>query len=209
MKKDKLQRNYGAFNLDMPKIGDLMLVKHQNKGLTKGYFGRKIKQYQKSQGFSESDSSWTHVELLLGGPNSVRIQPPRNIVLDGNQHPTMPEFYKGKTVRIIRFNCPDWNYKRYRVAIWYACKANLKYDKLGILRFYLDGLVDHSESQFFCSEGAIDSLRREYPLLCPVLRTSLDPHEFLPADFSLKNWSYQTDKKRFIDLETIFEGVLT
>jgi hypothetical protein len=139
-----------SFNLDLPRIGYFLLPKSQG-----GWFSNIIERRQRQEGFSEEDSKYTHVEVLLGGPNSVRVAPPKTKIID------ITKQYKGRYVKIVKYNADDYDRKRYKVALWAASFNNLPYDKAGVLAFlgWFRKWLKHAKDLYFCSEMCLTSLQ--------------------------------------------------
>ena len=171
------------FNLDIPKMGYFLLVR--NKG---GWFGNKTKKMQCKAGHSEDNSKYTHVEVLGGGPDSMRIGPPRSRRID------ITKVYKGRYVRIVKYNNQAYlASKRYKVAYFAATLCNLGYDWRGCLRFIIKW-IGQNKKLVFCSEGSAWALGKVFP----EFLGSKKPEDFMPADF------LQADK-----FSVEWEGVIT
>lgn len=167
------------FNLDIPRMGYFLLTKHDS-----GWIGDQIEKEQLRHGFSKEDAKYTHVEVLGGGPNSVRVAPPRTSIID------ITKKYKGREVKIVRYSNEEYEKKgRYKVAFWAATSCNKKYDWLGILKFKLKW-IRQSKSLPFCSENSLWALQKEYPLAMD----RLEPHKCMPAHFN--------------SFETVWEGII-
>ena len=158
------QVEYIDFNLNIPKMGYFLLVRHD-----KGWVGNEIHKEQIKRGFKYEDAMYTHVEIMGGGPYSIRVAPPTTKVID------IREQYKGRRVKIVRYKADNYDRKRYKVGFWAATACNLNYDWLGVLKFRL-GFLWHFKGLYFCSESCAWSLNKEYPL-------SRKPHEWMPAHF--------------------------
>lgn len=155
-------------NLNIPKMGYFLLVKHD-----KGWMGDEIVKKQLQAGFRPEDAQYTHIEVLGGGPWSVRVAPPTTKVVN------FPELYKGRHICIIRYKNPDYEGRRgAKVAFWAATHCNLAYDWLGVIRLKI-GLIWHWKNRYFCSENAAWALCKEYPLAF----NSLKPEDIMPAHF--------------------------
>lgn len=172
---------YGKFDLDNMKMGHIMLVRRERDDRL---FGYQIYNQQKAVGFIEPHAHYTHVEVLGGGPYSVRVAPPKTKVID------IREVYPGRYVKVVKHKAPDYNVKRYKVALWAATHCNLPYDFKGIIRFkaekipFINRFIDHSKNTFFCSESVLTALQKEYP---KVLK-EVDPHECYPAAFLMPQY---------------------
>ena len=161
------------FNLDIPKMGYFLLV--SNKG---GWFGRNIEKMQRKAGYPEEACRYTHVEILGGGPDSMRIGPPRSRRVD------ITKVYKGRYVRIVKYDNSQYlEGKRYKVAYFAATLCNLGYDWRGCLRFIIKW-IGHSKTFVFCSEGSAWALKKVFP----GFQKGKNPEDFYPADFLNKKY---------------------
>ena len=168
------------FNLDIPKMGYFLLTRHDS-----GWIGNQIEKEQLKRGFSPEDAKYTHVEVLGGGQDSIRVAPPLTSVID------ITKKYKGRYVKIVRYVNEDYEKKgRYKVAFWASSNCNKKYDWFGIFRFKLKWLFDHKERDFFCSELSLWALQKDYP----DAMDGLEPYKCMPAHFCA--------------LETVWEGII-
>lgn len=157
---------YPNFNLDIPKMGYFILYKHE-----KGFIGNCIRAKQLKAGFSEEDSQYTHIEVSGGGQESVCVAPPKTRVVD------ITKKYKGRYVKIVKYNASDYNTKRYKIAFWSATHCNLPYDFLGIAAF-ITKVFKHVRNWWFCAEDCLWCLQKQY-----VNAFEIEPDKCMPARF--------------------------
>ena len=169
------------FNLDIPKMGDTILVKSDG-----GFFSKGITTKQLSAGFEYVHSQYTHVEISGGGYRSMKIAPPRATRID------ITKVYKGRYLKVRRPILMDWERRRKHIAWVNATLCNTRYDGTGILRF-LFKWVKQATSRWFCSEGWLYSMQREYP----EFMDGLNPSDCMPAHASAS-----------VEMETVWEGVI-
>jgi len=157
-------------NLDLFKIGHVMAVKYERFNL----FSEAIYRRQKLHGFSDEESRYTHVAVLSGGQYAVNIMPPKARFVD------ITKVYKGKYVKLLRYNAPDFdNHLRYKIGCWYnALASNLRYDYLGIASFLIPGL-GQIQGRPFCSEATTQAYQHFYPYLFG----GIESHKIYPAHF--------------------------
>jgi hypothetical protein len=179
-------RMYCPFNLDIPRMGDIILYKHRG-----GFIGDGIRLMQLNAGFSQESASFTHVEMSGGGQWAVDVAPPRIKVTDIRTH------HSGQFARIVRFKQPlgmddvcYWR-KQAKIAFWSATKSNLAYDFGGVLSFVFK-FIKQAKNQNFCSENILWSLQQEYET-APAMK----PEEYMPA--------HATDEKYFY---IVWEGII-
>ena len=157
-----------TFNLDIPKMGYFILVRNEG-----GWFGNAIEKKQLASGFIPEDAKYTHVEVSGGGRHSVRIAPPRSKVID------IVKTYKNRYIKIVKYDNEDYEKKgRYKVAYFSASLCNLSYDFFGVFAFICKWLR-HKNRLYFCSEGALWSLKQEYPKAFGKMK----PDKCMPAEF--------------------------
>ena len=153
-----MENKYAPFSLDIPKMGYIMLTRYE-RNKKKNFIQERIYKYQRKY-FKEKDALFTHVEVLGGGADSVRIFFPRTKAIK------IDKVYKGTYVKILRPTeelCPDFQNKyRYKVAYFFARLNNLAYDTRGVLSFIIKFIKD-SNRLFFCSEGVVWSYQKVYP----------------------------------------------
>ena len=145
---------YPKFNLDIPKQGHILGVRRAEKD----FFGSRIEATQLKAGYPPEVACYTHVEILSGGPHSMRIMPPRSKAID------IQKFYKGRHVKIMTLG--DEAYERvyrYKVNALYNLLCNQRYDKRGILAFVFM-FIKHDPRYYFCSEGVTEAIQRVYPI---------------------------------------------
>lgn len=158
------------FSLNIPKIGYIMVVKRADQD----FFGSKIEKIQLLNGYKPKDACYTHAEILSGGPDSVRIMPPRAKLID------IQKFYKGRYVKIMSLDAEGFEYKyRYKIAVLYNTLCNKKYDKWGILSFILS-FIPQDPRKPFCSEGVVESIRMVYDWFL----VDMDASRVFPATLS-------------------------
>lgn len=170
------------FNLNIPRMGYFILVKR----LKGDWFGNQIYKKQLQLGVCEEDANLCHVEVSLGGQYSVCIAPPKTRIVD------ITKRYRGREIVITKYRADDYDIKRYKVAVWAASLCNLGYDWLGVVRFKLSFLF-HWLNKFFCSEGSLWALQKEYPMAI-----GKKPEDSYPAAF--------IDRR---DFEVVWKGIVT
>jgi len=169
------------FNLDIPKMGDTILVKGTDK-----FFSRGIRLKQLQSGFSQEDAQYTHVEISGGGHRSMKIAPPKASRID------ITKVYNGVYIKIRRPILLDWDRRRKHVAWVNATLCNTAYDGTGIVRFLLKWFKQ-STSRWFCSEGWLFSIQEEYP----KFMWKLKPEDCMPAHAASTE-----------EMETVWEGII-
>ena len=169
------------FNLSIPRMGYFLV--YRSKG---GFFSNLIVKKQLKAGFSIKASKASHVEVSGGGADSINISPPKS------KRIKITKTHKGRYVYIVKYKADDYDtHGRYKVAYFSATLNNTGYDLLGILRFVFKW-IKQSNRLFFCSEGCLWSLRKQYPWALDV-----EPKDAMPAHFM--------DEKYF---KIIWEGVI-
>ena len=159
---------YPKFNLDIPKIGYILAVRRAKKD----FIGSKIERVQLNKGYAPEDAAFTHVEILSGGVDSMRIMPPKSKAIN------IQKFYKGRYVKILALDYEGFEEKyRYKIAALYNMLCNTKYDNMGILAFILPFFFRQDPNKPFCSEGVTESIRKVYPLFIE----GKESHEVFPA----------------------------
>lgn len=167
------------FNLDIPKMGYNLLVRHEA-----GFVGNQIYKEQIRRGFSKVNSRFTHVETLGGGPFSIRVAPPLTKVVDFTKR------YKGRYIRIVKYKDRGFDAKRYKIAFWAASNCNKGYDWFGVLKFRLPFLF-HKLTSYFCSENSLWAIQKEFPAALGI-----QPFQCMPAHYTSK------------EFDVIWQGVL-
>lgn len=159
---------YPKFNLDIPRMGYLILYRHNGD-----LFGKGIEKRQILAGIAPDLACFSHIECSGGGEFSVNISPPVSKLVK------ITEAHKGRYIKIMRYKNADYEIKgRYKVAYFSATLCNRGYDVGGILAF-LFKWIKQDNRLWFCSEGAAWALQKEYP------RTfgGKAPNEIMPAHF--------------------------
>ena len=172
---------YEKFNLDIPKMGDTILVRSEG-----GLFGRGIEFKQRKAGFSKEHAQYTHVEISGGGHRSMRIAPPKATRID------ITKVYAGRYIKIRRYKVEDWDRRRKHVAWVHATLCNTGYDKEGILNFIFKWIRQRI-SRWFCSEGWLFAHQKEIPAALDYLI----PSQCMPAHAAASD-----------ELEDVWEGHL-
>ncbi len=141
-----------------------------------------IQAFQRKAGYCES-SKWTHVAGSIGGFDAVEAAVPESRVVN------LQKEYVDKRIeiKVLRRKGQD-EYKRYKIALWWATMNNLPYDALQFFWFPLSvfcgkiGLILHrlfnSNKRFICSELIVAGFYKEGDYLF-----SKPQQEVLPADF--------------------------
>lgn len=155
------------FGLNIPRMGYFLAYKNDG-----GFFSRNIVKKQLAAGFKEEHACVSHVEVSGGGPDSVNIYPPRAKLVD------ITKRHKGRYVYVLRYQSLDYqNRGRYKVAYFSATRNNYGYDFRGILSFVFKW-VKQNNRLWFCSEGALWALQKEYPNAFGI-----KPETCMPAHF--------------------------
>ncbi len=162
-----------TLNPDSLKIGYVILVATRKPA---------IRKLQCKAGCGES-SKWTHVAGCLGGYDAVEAAVPKSRVVN----PQKEYVERGLEIKVIRRKGQD-EYKRYKVALWWATMNNLPYDTLQFFWFPLSifcakiGLILHrlfsSNKRFVCSELIAAGFYKEGDYLF-----GKPQQDVLPADF--------------------------
>ncbi len=158
---------------DFLKIGDVILVAGRNHA---------IEQVQAKAGCKDG-SKWTHVLGCLGGYTAIEASVPRSRIVD------LKKKYldRGYQIKVLRRRGQN-QFKRYKVALWWATMNNLPYDTLQFFWFPLSILctrismalhsIFSSQKRFVCSELIASGFYKEGDYLFHK------PAELvLPADF--------------------------
>jgi len=178
------------FDLDIPKMGYILLVKGN------GIFSKFIRERQKIAGYKEH-SEYTHCEILCGGKDSVLIAPPKSRMTD------ITKQYKNTYIKIMRIK-PSFSEKyenkyRYKIAVFAASLCNRVYDVIGVasflspFKFILNWIAKHNRL-YFCSEGCTWAIQKVYPLFL----NGRNKETVMPCMFSSN-----TDQ-----LEIVWEGII-
>lgn len=162
-----------VLNPDNLKIGYVILVATHKFAIEK---------LQRKSGFGES-SKWTHVAGSLGGYMAIEANVPRSRLIDLQKE----YITKGYEIKVMCRKNQD-EYRRYKIALWWATMNNLPYDTLQFFWFPLSltcakiYLLLHrlfsSHKRFLCSELIATGFYKEGDYLFgkPV-------EKVLPADF--------------------------
>ncbi len=164
-------------NLSQFKIGYFILYK--NPGTP---FRNIVEYYQKKEGFSKTDSKYTHVEMSLGGQHSIDAIFPKIKIRDIRDR-------TGHYVKIVRPKIIDYSKKRKNVAIECLKRVN-KFYGLGVIWFTLKDIIKRnifSAIGDFCSELCgyglykyyVEYRQKEYKGILPKPYNQLYPADFL------------------------------
>lgn len=162
-----------SLNPDSLKIGYVILIAGKKAA---------IQAVQRKAGYGDS-SKWTHVAGSLGGYDAIEAAVPRSRVVN------LQKEYVDRGIEIkVMCRIGQDEYKRYKVALWWATMNNLPYDTLQFFWFPLSiicgkiGLILHrlfsSNKRFICSELITAGFYKEGDYLF-----SKPQEEILPADF--------------------------
>ena len=155
------------FNLDVPRMGYFLVYKSEGS-----FFSNQIVKKQLRSGFTPKQASVSHVEVSGGGQNSINTSPPRSKLID------ITKAHKGRYVYIMKYRDEAYDiHGRYKVAYFSATLNNVGYDILGALRFVFKWIKQNNRL-FFCSEGALWSLQRQY-----ANALNIEPKNAMPAHF--------------------------
>lgn len=158
------------FNLDIPKIGYIILLKSNND-----WAGKAIEKAQLNRLFKPEQAQYIHSAMSLGGQHILEVSPPITKVVD------IRKKYKNRYIKIVRYRNEEYERKgRYKVAIWSATQCNLKYDWFGVLRFRIK-LFWQWKSRPFCSENCMWALKKEFEK--EYIWGNLKPKDCMPAHF--------------------------
>ncbi len=158
---------------DTLKIGDVILVAGRNPA---------VERVQAKAG-SKASSKWTHVLGCLGGYTAIEASIPRSRIVDLKKQ----YLDRGYQIKVLRRRS-EIQFKRYKVALWWATMNNLPYDTLQFFWFPLSilcariGMFLHiifsSKKRYLCSELIANGFYKEGDHLFNK------PAELvLPADF--------------------------
>ena len=154
------------FNPNLFKMG--YIIAYMNVG---DFFGNQIVKRQLKAGFPEEQAQITHIEISGGGVHSVNIAPPFSKSID------ITKRHKGRYVYLLRYRNDDYEKRgRYKVAYFSATLCNIGYDVPGIFRFVYKW-IGQNNRLWFCSEGALYSIQKEYPKAWHYLK----PEDCMPA----------------------------
>ena len=139
----------------------------------KSFLCEAVVKSQRLAGFSEEASQVTHIEVSGGGVHAINISPPISKLVD------ITKAHAGRYVYVLRYRNSDYEIKgRYKIAYYSATLCNRFYDIPGILGF-LFKWIKQGNRLWFCSEGALWSLQKEYPGILDAMR----PDKCMPAHF--------------------------
>lgn len=141
-----------------------------------------IQAFQRKAGYGDS-AKWTHVAGSIGGYDTVEAAVPKSRVVN------LQKEYIDKDVEIKVLKRKDQNeYKRYKVALWWATMNNLPYDVLQFFWFPLSIACSKISSilhrlfscnkRFICSELIAAGFYKEGDYLF-----GKPQRDVLPADF--------------------------
>lgn len=157
--------------LDTLQQGNIIL--YRNEG---SWLGNRIEKAQLKAKFPKEQAQYTHVEVSLGGQHSVDITPP--IVKVANLTNRL-----GRHIKVMTYKDVFYATKRYKIATWAATAVHLRYDIFGVLKFLIP-FLRQNRRKFFCSEGVLWALRKEFPFaLGPLEESQCMPAHFLHEDF--------------------------
>ena len=140
------------FNLDIPRIGYIVLFKHEG-----GWISNQIRKTQIKKGFKEENAIYTHSAISCGGPYIMEIAAPKSKVID------IRDKYYGKWVKILRYVNDEYQRKgRYKIALWSVSQSNLRYDWFGALALKFR-IFWQWKSRPFCSENNLWAFQKEFP----------------------------------------------
>jgi len=156
-----------SFSLDVPRMGYFLVYKSEGS-----FFSNQIVKKQLRSGFTPKQARVSHVEVSGGGQNSINTSPPRSKLID------ITKAHKGRYVYIMKYRDEAYDiHGRYKVAYFSATLNNVGYDILGALRFVFKWIKQNNRL-FFCSEGALWSLQRQY-----ANALNIEPKDTMPAHF--------------------------
>lgn len=182
---------YPPFSIELLKTGFFML--YENDG---SKFGNLIQNEQRILGIPLPHAKYTHVDILGPRQWAISVNPPRAslVEIDVKQ--------RGRRAAMFRYLAPDYEVRRKYVAWWAATLNGKMYDWFGIAKFKIKFLF-HQKRWKFCSEGAADSLRMEYPFsmqdpeFYPNSGKIIPSYRIVPAHFSFLK-----------EFEKVWEGVI-
>ncbi len=176
-----LFRKYADFDPKIFKMGYIILYKNNGNK-----FGNLIGRQQLRQGFSKENSKFSHVEISGGGIHSINTSPPISKLVE------ITKTHKGRYARLVRYKDQEYRvFRRYKVAYFSATLCNKKYDFLGVTAFVIKWIKQNNRL-FFCSEGVLWSLRKEFPNILE----GITPETCMPAHFTTE------------EFETVWEGII-
>lgn len=111
----------------------------------KGWIAEKIKKH--------TGSKWTHVAGSLGGYDIIEAVSPRSRVFDIRK-----KIEDAISFKILRFK--PFNYKRYKIAIWWATLCNITYDWPNVILWRIKWFFPKTRA-VKCSELIYDGFLKE------------------------------------------------
>jgi hypothetical protein len=148
---DQINQKYLDFSIGNLRTGYFMLYRNPT-----GLFGRLIRDHQLSMGFPEELAGFTHVDVLGPQQWAIRVTPPKAKVVD------IKKSYYGQFAVMLRYDNHEYDLHRDKVAWWAVSNNNKPYDLWGVAKFKLPFLF-HKKDLPFCSENAVEALKKEYP----------------------------------------------
>jgi hypothetical protein len=161
------------FDPDMFKMGYFIVYKGDNSLLA-----RQIWLEQMEEGHNEDNARYSHVECSGGEFDSVSVNFPKAKLID------IRKIHGGSYVKLVKFNAPDYDIKRYKVAyfsmsdigktyawwslLWWTVKDWAIFRKFLKKRLLPAGI--------FCSFSCAKALDAEYMMY-------KEPSYYMPADF--------------------------
>ena len=182
MEKDILRKMFmvDEFNLDIPRMGYFILYKSDGS-----FLSRQVEKEQRNEGFDQTDSQYTHIEVSGGGPDAVGAKWPKSKLLN------IIKMYPGRYVKIVKYAVDEYDGRpSAKVAFFGATRSNLRYSILGALWHKLNNWILPGINPFvskkhpICSYLCAWALNQQYP------DAFEEPKNALPAHF-LSNSKFQ------------------
>ena len=174
------------FNLDIPKIGYVILYKGMDN-----LFYKLIEDEQQKEGFTEAESKFVHAEISGGGYWSINAKWPRSKLTN------ILKTHKGRYIKILKYKADDYDIKRYKVGWFGATRCNLPYSILSLFWFKINDYMFKTRNIFATKKAPFCSFLCAWALKQVYSDSFENPKVIMPAHF--------LDENKF---EVVWEGVL-
>lgn len=172
----KIEEKHLPFSINILRTGYFMLYRSNG-----GLFSNLIESHQKDMGYPKELAKFIHVDVLGPQNYAIRVMPPKAKVVD------ICETYKGSFAVMLSYDAYNYEQNRDKVAWWAVSNNNKHYDWLGVAKFKLPFLF-HKKNLPFCSENAIEALKKQYPVDVKISKPYLIPPAGL-FDFCKVEWA--------------------
>lgn len=182
------------FNLDIPKIGYIVLTKISPRDIM---FGKLIRADQKKFGFSEEDCQFTHSMMSMGGDVVI------DAVFPVIKKSRLTRNYAGRYIKIVKPTVLGYDMHRKNVAVNCAIRRGIPYGFLGLFWFKVKKFFKiniFSALGDFCSELCGLGIHQEY-----VEKLGFEIEQVMPKRFSKMYPADFLDPRYF---EIIWEGYI-